>query len=246
VWPSRALGLLYCLLYAGYGTTAFKPGAVSELVGSATRAKVYLYRLRKLGWAYPFRPAGSGAHRLLDPSACALMAAGRLRFPETLRLKEYLQLIMAFSEETARSVRGVISLALYGSVARGTARADSDVDLLVVIEDGRPLRDAFDVMLSIERAPKVREELSYLRQFGIRTHLSLLPLSVAQLRQHPPILLDLVEDAIVLFDDGTLQRELEALRGRLRELGAKRVFIGKGKWYWDLMPNYRPGMEVEL
>jgi len=34
--------------------------------------------------------------------------------------------------------RGVRHLAIFGSVARGEDRADSDVDLAVEIEDGRP------------------------------------------------------------------------------------------------------------
>lgn len=33
--------------------------------------------------------------------------------------------------------RGVLRLALFGSVVRGEARPDSDVDIMVVIDDGR-------------------------------------------------------------------------------------------------------------
>ena len=37
--------------------------------------------------------------------------------------------------------RGVISVKVFGSVARGEARPDSDVDLLVELEPGRSLLD---------------------------------------------------------------------------------------------------------
>lgn len=43
-------------------------------------------------------------------------------------------------EELARR-RGVISVKVFGSVARGEARADSDIDLLVELEPGRSLLD---------------------------------------------------------------------------------------------------------
>ncbi len=41
------------------------------------------------------------------------------------------------ARESELRARGVLSLALFGSVARGEARPDSDVDVMVVIDDGR-------------------------------------------------------------------------------------------------------------
>ena len=43
-------------------------------------------------------------------------------------------------EEVARN-RGVTSVKVFGSVARGEAQRDSDIDLLVEIETGRSLLD---------------------------------------------------------------------------------------------------------
>ena len=56
----------------------------------------------------------------------------------------------------------------------------------------------------------------------------------------------MTEDARVLFDRaGFLARSLDALRGRLASLGARRIWRGNA-WYWDLKPDYVPGEIFEL
>jgi predicted nucleotidyltransferase len=50
---------------------------------------------------------------------------------------EVLRLQLTAQEPELRR-RGVRRLAVFGSVARGEDRADSDIDLAVEIEDGRP------------------------------------------------------------------------------------------------------------
>jgi hypothetical protein len=50
---------------------------------------------------------------------------------------------------------------------------------------------------------------------------------------------------VLLFDDGFMERVLERLSARLRELGARRVRTKRG-WYWDLKPDYRFGEVIEL
>lgn len=63
----------------------------------------------------------------------------------------------------------------------------------------------------------------------------------------PLILLDLTEDAVILHDPtGFLARRLDRLRQRLRELGARRVWLDGDRWYWDLKPDYRPGEVFDL
>lgn len=137
------------------------------------------------------------------------------------------------------------SIALFGSVARRTARPNSDVDLFLVV-DGLPRsrRARLETFDAVERALAV--ELGTLRQSGIETELSAVLRTPEDLKTASPLMLDLTEDAIILEDrGGVLEAALEDLRRRLRRLGSRRVWSG-GSWYWDLKPDYRRGEIIEL
>ena len=61
-----------------------------------------------------------------------------------------------------------------------------------------------------------------------------------------PLYLDLVEDAVLLYDKNALFKEgLEKLKTRLAELNAERVRVGK-KWYWDLKSDFQFGERIEI
>ena len=139
----------------------------------------------------------------------------------------------------------LVSLAVFGSVARHTQRPDSDIDLLLVVDD-----------LPNGRIPRVREFEPVEQQLeaamgdaaahGIHTRLSPLFKTPAELEIGSPILLDMVEDARLLFDrDQVLARRLERLRQRLVELRARRIRKGGG-YYWQMKPDFKPGDIIEL
>ena len=139
----------------------------------------------------------------------------------------------------------LISLAVFGSVGRGTPKPDSDVDLLIVAEplpDGRRARvEEFD---RVEGALKPR--LTRMGERGLAPSLSPVFKTPAELRLGSPLLLDMTEDARLLHDrDGVLQAALDRLRARLKELGSRRIWLGSA-WYWDLKPDYKPGEIFEL
>lgn len=62
------------------------------------------------------------------------------------------ELLMAKREEILRiaAKHGARNVRIFGSVARGEARPDSDVDLLVELEDGRSLMDLVGLKLDLE------------------------------------------------------------------------------------------------
>ncbi len=139
----------------------------------------------------------------------------------------------------------LVSVAVFGSVARGTQRPDSDIDLLVVcnsLPSGRMRRIAeFEVA-----EKRLGPVLSNLSLQGISTCLSPVLKTPAEVQRGGLFYIDLVEDGRLLYDrDGFLKGFLDRVRGRLRQLGARRIHCGNA-WYWDLKPDFKPGEIFEL
>ncbi len=165
--------------------------------------------------------------------------------PNSLQ-KAFSQLLAALKEETCKYYKErLISLVIYGSVARGTMRPDSDVDILIIAEDlprGRMARvREFE---NIEQAlSPVFEKMSFQ---GIDTYLAPVFKTKEEAISGSPLFLDMVEDAKILYDsEDFFSRRLQRLKERLISLGAKRVWKGN-VWYWDLKPDYKPGDVIEL
>lgn len=155
--------------------------------------------------------------------------------------------LLAALTETALQVYGsrLVSLAVFGSVGRGTPRPDSDVDILLVAENLPPGR-----MARVREFNRVETALApmlgALRQEGVETELSPVFKTPAEVEAGSPLFLDMVDDARILYDrDGFLSGCLERLRRRLEKLGARRIPYA-GTWYWDLKPDYKPGDVIEL
>lgn len=136
----------------------------------------------------------------------------------------------------------LVSFVVYGSVARGEAGPGSDVDLLLVFDQ-------------LPRGRQERFTHFYRALQAARKEASTWPvvdwspviLTVEEAQARRPMYLDLVYDARLLFDrGGFFARVLEDMRARLEELGAKRIRLPGGSWYWDLKPDAKPGEVIEL
>lgn len=140
----------------------------------------------------------------------------------------------------------LVTFAIFGSTASDTFRPDSDIDILIVAEElprGR-IKRASEFDLNIEC--KLTKEIKNLYSEGIYPRHSPVIKSPDEVLKGSPLFLDMTENIKILIDrDNFFQEYLECLRGRLKELGSRKVFF-KGGYYWELKPDYRYGDTIEL
>ncbi|MGE5579638.1 MAG: nucleotidyltransferase domain-containing protein [Bacillota bacterium] len=137
------------------------------------------------------------------------------------------------------------SLAVFGSVGRGTPTPGSDIDVLVIargLPSGRmPRVRQFD---EVERA--LEPDLAWARAQGVSTRLSPVLRTEDEMSLGGLIFLDMISDARILYDrDAFFARYLQRLQARLTELGSVRVKSG-GAWHWVLKPDLKPGEVFEI
>ena len=137
------------------------------------------------------------------------------------------------------------SVAVFGSVGRGTPRPDSDIDVLIVADDlpnGRLRRAAEFRAVEAALVPHLAEA----RSAGLAPEWSPVFKTPAEIAQGSPLLLDMTEDARILYDrEDFLRQALADFEARLRRLGARRIWRGSA-WHWDLKPDYKVGEVFEL
>ncbi|MEM2925792.1 MAG: nucleotidyltransferase domain-containing protein, partial [Methanocellales archaeon] len=111
-------------------------------------------------------------------------------------IEEYIALMKMHFGERLRSI------CLFGSVARGNAAANSDIDILVVADD---LPEEIGLRIKetsyIHQKLKTGEGYSSLRALGKSGLISDLYFTPNEIEKHPPILLDIAEDGIILYDE---------------------------------------------
>ncbi|MCZ7359857.1 MAG: nucleotidyltransferase domain-containing protein [Candidatus Methanoperedens sp.] len=145
--------------------------------------------------------------------------------------KEYVSLI----EEYCSAIKNhfsdrLISICLFGSVARGEAKPDSDIDFLIVTH---------------EYLKKSKAYIS-LRKSNISGLISDIFFTPEEIKGHPPILLDIIDDGIVLYDrDSFLSKELKLLKRKLQAQKAQKVKTERGH-FWILKPDVKSGEVVEI
>ena len=167
---------------------------------------------------------------------------------QSIGYPEYRPLVDEFVALAQEALAGnIVSIGLYGSVARGDARPESDVDLLLVLEQASPVYcERLQVLQPILRRLRQRPCWQELAARRLAPELNVLIFSRAEAERNRHLYLDMIEEALLLVDrGGFFQRRLQTLRRRLSELGAAKV-RRNGTWYWDLKPDLKPGESVTL
>ena len=161
--------------------------------------------------------------------------------------KQQFETLLQSLPDACRAVYGdrLVAVAVFGSVARGKMRPDSDIDLLVVARTlpfGRMARvREFD---AVEDA--LKPCLDAAEKVGVHTCLSPIFKTHEELLRGSFLFLDMADQARILVDDeGLLASYLAHLAQRLAAQGARRIQKGGG-YYWKLKPDFQWGDRIEL
>ena len=153
-------------------------------------------------------------------------------------IKEYYKLILEYFGDD------LISLVVFGSVARGTARKDSDVDMLIIVSRELPKSRLKRSLLLSKLEDKLDDLLNRLLDKGYAITFSPILKTVDEAKNFSPLYLDMIYDAIIIYDKNRFfQKILNKLSNKLDELGAERIWIGN-KWYWRLKRDFKFGEEI--
>lgn len=169
-----------------------------------------------------------------------------LDYNTKLKNSLYWPLIKRFSETTIERLKDkILAIVVFGSVARGTTRKDSDIDILILLESkekpvlGKLLKINIDSYNWSENQRFLEEDI-YTKIFAIKE-------TERELRDNPLILLDILDHGVILYDpQDKLENLLSDLDKKLKSLGAKKIVFSDGKWCWDLKPDWKPGEVVEI
>ncbi len=188
-----------------------------------------------------------GVFRASHPTVLVLEMAG-YRWRDKIVQKDYLDFLELV---IARVVEGfwdtLVSLVIFGSVAAGRARPESDVDLLVVAEGldenySDRLRLWREIMAGLES-----ERLRLWREKRLYPLVDPVLLTPREAKRIQPFYLDLLDNAVIIYDrDEFMRRVLEDLRARLKSLGAIKVELPNGSWYWVIKPSAGFGELIEV
>jgi uncharacterized protein len=139
----------------------------------------------------------------------------------------------------------LVSLVLFGSVARGTHRPDSDLDLLLIAE---PLSESrWERTIEFEAVEDVLQPLvKEAAQAGAFPCFSPLIRTSAELELGSFAFLDIPTDARYLYDPKEIAKDYFArLADRLRAQGAEKRYLN-GSAYWLLKPSAKPGEPIPI
>jgi predicted nucleotidyltransferase len=117
--------------------------------------------------------------------------------------EKYQQAAVEFAQRVTTALGDQVdTMVLYGSVARGEARRDSDIDILVVSPDVRIIRN---------EVSEICEAFTYERNYSF--FISVVHLGHEDLDWHirvrSPFMHNVFEDGVILYDNGTFSRVRE-------------------------------------
>jgi hypothetical protein len=220
----------YSRLLVNFGFMPFSVKEASSVLKERTSSSVILFRLRERGWARKYYEKNR-----LVPANVALLGG---KWVEKIHDIDRLPIIEIAVDRILCSLGfDLISLVIFGSVARNKTKKESDIDLLVVADTlpedySRRVKLMNSIIFSkqIESWQKMLWEEKH--EFPLFDIIPLLPLEANTTH---PFYLDMAEDAVIVYDrNNFMERKLASLKKEFERLNVRRVNFEEGHfWIMD-------------
>jgi len=142
----------------------------------------------------------------------------------------------------------LVGVALFGSIARGDWNKNSDIDLLVVVEnwDEKPVWERIRELIKLKKRLRETEEYKKAVKEGYFPIIQHYPLSLKEATKFHRIYIDMCLDGIILYERNKfLTKLLEKVRQKLSQHGARRITV-PGKGYYWILADLKAGEVIEF
>lgn len=243
-WMPKWIGEIYSRLWAKFGENTFYYDDAEKLFGKL--APNYLSEIKKAQALFIFgREARKRVYRLVSPNLFTYSLANKIDLGwlkqgsyANLILKNYFILKKKFG-------KSLLSFGIYGSIARNTARKDSDLDIFLIFQEiSGNMCERLDLLLEYKEEKIIQDELKFLNKNGFYPRISYYPRNKSELRMSF-FTIDIAFDIKIIWDLNILENFLLHINERIKEQGITRHYLDKEKYYLDLNLKFGEVFEFE-
>ena len=140
----------------------------------------------------------------------------------------------------------LISIVLFGSVGRNKFHNESDIDILIIVENAPKERSGrfYEYYYNVEK--QIENDIQKMIKEGIYVNISPIIKSKEEVLYGSPLFIEMADECKILFDkDNFFHNVLSKLKDKLEKYKSVKVSY-KGRYYWKLKPDYKWGDIINL
>jgi predicted nucleotidyltransferase len=206
----------------------------------------YISEIKKANWLFVFEKIGRKRYyRLLSPNLFTFSYGYNLNI-EWLEQSEYAHLILKVFKCLKQDLEeNLISFGIYGSLSRGEAQKESDLDIFLITKElGMTLVQRSSYLHMISKNPLIQEELELLNSKEYYPTINYHCRDVEELTINY-FMIDISFDLKILYDQGVLKNFLNKIQKIVKKQGIERKKLEGDKHYLDLNIKFGEIFEFE-
>jgi hypothetical protein len=243
-WIPKWIGKIYCKLWSEFGENLFSFEDAKKLCGYLTPN--YLSELKKAQAVFIFEKVlRKRVYRLVPPNLFLYALAYSVDMGWLIQ-STYANLILkVFLALKEKFRQNLLSLGVYGSIARNKAKKESDLDIFLVFKEIQgTVSERIDILSEIEKAEIIQSEIKFLREKAYFPRISFYPRNESELRMSF-FTIDIAFDMKIVYDTNALRNFLAKIQKKIQEKGIQRKYLDNERYYLDLNIKFGDVFEFE-